>query len=271
MNKPTRSPKNKSTPEDRRKRLVSTAVAVSALLVVGGVAWASSLEGASLSHAAQGTRAGTATAQPSNAQPSNPATPDVPADAQGRGAKNADPGAPADKAARPAVPADAGKGTPPEAAEVNPAPVDRKGKSEAELAAIAQPLAAPVDLKAKKEVKGGVSATITELTAVEGIASGIGEVAGPAIRFKVTVVNNTAAEISLDRAVVDVSFGKDAAPAGQLSGPGPVAFPVSVAPGQSGEGVFVFAVPSEARDRVQIHLNLEAETPIATFAGKAPA
>lgn len=262
MNKLNKSPKDQTSPADRRKRLVSTAVAVSALLVVGGVAWASSLEGASRSDAAQGARTGTATAEPSNT-----ATPDVTVEAPAPGTE---PAAPADEPAAPAVPQDAGKGTPPEAVEVNPAPVERKGKSEAELAAIAQPQAAPVDFKAKKEVKGGVSATITELTAVQGIATGIGEVAGPAIRFKVTVVNNTAADLSLDRAVIDVSYGKDAAPAGQLSGPGPVAFPASVAPGQTGEGVFVFAVPSEARDKVKIHLNLEAETPIATFAGKAP-
>jgi len=128
-----------------------------------------------------------------------------------------------------------------------------------------------VDLKSKKAVKGGVSATITEMTALQGVATGIGEVAGPAIRFKVTVLNETAAALLLDRAVVDVGYGNDERPANQLSGPDPTAFPASVAPGESGVGVFIFAVPLDARDKVKIHFNLEAETPVATFAGAAPA
>ncbi|MEO5779328.1 hypothetical protein [Arthrobacter sp. PAMC25284] len=262
MKKLTRSPRGKGEPGDRRKRLISTSVAVSALLVIGGVAWASTLQGASRTNAAQDARTGTATARPSdNSSPAATAgTPDPGKDAA----------VPAEPGTVPVAPPGAGEAAPPASGEVNPAPVDRAGKSEEELAAIAQPSAAPVDFQAKKEVKGGVSATITELTAVQGIATGIGEVAGPAIRFKITVVNNTGAALLLDRAVVDVSYGKDAAPAGQLSGPGPVAFPESVAPGQTGDGVFVFAVPNEARDSVTIHFNLEAETPIATFAGKAP-
>jgi hypothetical protein len=153
----------------------------------------------------------------------------------------------------------------------DPAPVDRKGKSDQELATIAQPVAAAVDLMSRKAVKGGVSATITEMTAVQGVAAGIGEVAGPAIRFKVTVFNDTAEALPLDRAVVDISYGNDEQPATPLSGPDPTAFPASVAPGESGLGVFIFAVPLDARDKVRIHFNLEAETPIATFAGTAPA
>jgi hypothetical protein len=149
-------------------------------------------------------------------------------------------------------------------------PVDRTGKSEQELAATGQPTAAPVDLRARKVVRGGVSATITEVTAVQGQAKGVGEVAGPAVRFKVTVVNGTAAPLQLDRAVVDVSFGNDEAPASSLSGPGLVPFPPKIAPGTSGFGIFIFTVPLEARENLKIHLNLEAETPVATFAGRAP-
>lgn len=116
-----------------------------------------------------------------------------------------------------------------------------------------------------------MSATITDMAAVRGEAKGIGEVAGPAIRFKVTVFNDTAAALKLGGALVDVSYGDDEQPAGQLSGPAPTAFPPSVAPGESGVGVFIFAVPLDARDKVRIHFNLEAETPVATFAGTAPA
>ncbi len=85
------------------------------------------------------------------------------------------------------------------------------------------------------------------------------------------MTNSTARAISLDSAVVDVTFGRDNEPASPLSGPDTAAFPSSVAPGGSGVAVFVFAVPLDARDKVRIHLNLEAETPVATFEGKVPA
>ncbi len=152
----------------------------------------------------------------------------------------------------------------------DPAPVDRSNKSDEELATIDQPVAPPVPLVATKVVKSGVSATISELVAVEGEATGIGEIAGPAIRFKVTVVNDTGAEISLDPAVINVSYGQDDSPASTLSGPGTVPFPASVAPGTSASGVFVFGVPKEARNVVKIYLNLDAATPIAAFEGQAP-
>ena len=268
MNKQSNTAADKRRKTGHRTRLVATSLGVSALLAIGGVAWASGLKYAgSAAPAARPESTASVSAQPGTATP-DPATPNT----GQTGSGTPDPAAGSvtlDPAAAAGVPAAAVKPSGPP--QVNPAPVDRKGKSDQELAAIAQPTAAPVELTAKKAVKGGVSATITEMTAVQGVATGIGEVAGPAVRFKVTVVNGTAAALSLDRALVDVSYGKDDAPASQLSGPGPAPFPASVAPGATGVGVFVFAVPLEARDTVTIHFNLEAETPIATFAGRAPA
>jgi hypothetical protein len=245
----------------RGGRLVATSIAVSALLALGCVALVSGLAGDPRASGAQAGRPADAAAIAPATAP-GPATPDV---VMPTAPGPTNPGAPP-PAESPAAPAD-----PPAPAGPDPAPVDRKGKSDQELATIAQPVAAAVDLRSRKAVKGGVSATITEMTAVQGVATGIGEVAGPAIRFKVTVLNDTAAALPLDRAVVDISYGNDEQPANQLSGPDPLAFPASVAPGESGAGVFIFAVPLDARDKVKIHFNLEAETPIATFAGTAPA
>lgn len=248
----------------RRRRIIAISIGVAALLALGGVIWASGLAGVSRTDAAQGAgpvNAATGPAPAADAE-AGPATPEAAVSAA------PDPvalGAPAPAQAPVAPPA------PPAPAAADPAPVDRKGKSEEELATIPQPVAPPVDLKSRKTVKGGVSATITEMAAVQGEAKGIGEVAGPAVRFKITVLNDTATALTLDGAVVDVSYGDDEQPASQLSGPDPTAFPASVAPGESGVGVFIFAVPLDARDKVKIHFNLEAETPIATFAGQAPA
>ena len=239
----------------RRRRLLATSIGISALLALGGTVWASgqdTVARAAGERTGQDTVARSASPKPETAGPAAPAaTPS----AAGGPAANAGPGPAAVSAA----------------ARPDPSPVDRQGRSEQQLADIPQPSAAPVDLKDKKDVKGGVSATITEMQAVKGEAKGIGEIAGPAVRFKVTVTNSTAQAISLESAVVDLTFGRDEEPAGSLSGPDAAAFPSSVAPGDTGTGVFVFAVPLEARDHVTIHFNLEAETPVATFAGKVPA
>ncbi|MFF2244499.1 hypothetical protein ACFVTM_10005 [Arthrobacter sp. NPDC058130] len=269
MNKQANTPADERRKAGRRTRLVATSLGVSALLAIGGVAWASGLKasGSAAPEVRPGSTAG-ASAQPGTASPDTTSPDTASPDTASPNAAQTGSGTP-DPAAAAGGPVAAAKPSGPP--EVNPAPVDRKGKSDQELAAIAQPTAAPVELTAKKAVKGGVTATITEMTAVQGVATGIGEVAGPAVRFKITVVNATAAPLSLDRALVDVSYGKDDAPASQLSGPDPVAFPASVAAGATGVGVFVFAVPLDARDTVKVHFNLEAETPIATFAGRAPA
>ncbi|MCB5274221.1 hypothetical protein BJG92_01751 [Arthrobacter sp. SO5] len=262
MKKPGSTEAGTAGTAGRRRRLVAASIGVSALLALGGVAWASGQGGAARASDTQGG-AGNSASPPSDAAVKKGTTPSaVPGPAVSSPEAAPTPAAP--PAAAPA------QAAPPAAGPADPGPVDRNGKSDQELAEIPQPTAAPVEIKAKKAVKGGVSATITELEAVQGEATGIGEVAGPSVRFKVTVTNDTAKAISLDAAVVDVSYGKDEEPAGQLSGPDGVVFPASVEPGTSGVGVFVFSVPPDARDKVKIHFNLEAETPVATFEGKLP-
>ncbi|MFJ6076889.1 hypothetical protein ACIQC0_01130 [Pseudarthrobacter sp. NPDC092419] len=174
---------------------------------------------------------------------------------------------------RPSVPgpgstqASTGSEVPSDAA---PAPVDRRGRSEKQLAEIPQPVASAVALDAKKTVRHGVSAAVGALEAVQGEAQGVGEIAGPALRFRVTITNETQMDLSLAGVLVNVSFGADELPAGELSGPGTAPFPASVPPGGTAEAVYVFSVPEDSRDAVRIYFSLDAETPIAAFAGKAP-
>ncbi|WP_162943786.1 hypothetical protein [Arthrobacter celericrescens] len=152
----------------------------------------------------------------------------------------------------------------------DPAPVDRKNKTEQELATIAQPVAPAVPLTEKKTVKSGITAAITELQAVDGEATGIGEIAGPALRFKVTVTNGTAAALKLGTSLVTVTYGKDNAPASSLSGPGATEFPLTVAARASASSTVVFGVPKDQRADVRIYFSLDALTPIAVFEGQAP-
>lgn len=254
------------TPRPERFRWVAFALALT-LLTAGAAVWASTrLESGPAASRTGTTSSSSASAPAANDSASPTDTPQAQAPAATTAPPTPAPEAPAE--AKPAEPPAAG---PAPAKPGDPAPVDRRNKSDEELATIEQPVARPVPLAETKVVKSGVSATISELQAVEGEATGIGEVAGPALRFKVTVVNNTAAEISLDTAVINVSYGADNSPASSLSGPDTVPFPATVPAGSSAVGVFVFGVPKDARNAVKIYLNLDAETPIAAFEGQAPA
>lgn len=249
---------NPTGPFAGRRRLVITAV-VLALLLLAGTVWATTRPGVSPT-AAPAT--GTAT--------SAPGTPGPDPSAAGPSGATADPGpsapASADPSAAPATDPAAGvpQGTP--AAEAAP-----PARTDEELAAVDQPVAPAVPLVGTAVVKTGVTAAITDLEAVNGEATGIGEIAGPALRFKITVKNDTAAAISLDPAVINVSYGDDNSPASSLSGPAPEPFPATVAPGASATGIFIFGVPQDSRGTVKIYLNLDAGTPIAAFEGQAPA
>ncbi|WP_050686264.1 hypothetical protein [Arthrobacter sp. ZBG10] len=252
------TPDNPAGPLAGRRRLIIGAV-VLALLLIAGTVWATTRPGVSPT-AAQATETASAAPDTSGPDPSAAAADPDPSAAPASADPSAPP-APVPAAEPPQAPA-------PEAA---PAVETPPAGSDEELAAVEQPVAPAVPLVGTAVVKTGVSAAITDVEAVNGEATGIGEVAGPALRFKITVKNDTAAEISLDPAVINVSYGADNSPASSLSGPGPEPFPATVAPGASATGIFVFGVPKDSRGSVKIFFNLDAGTPIAAFEGQAPA
>ncbi|TFD24936.1 hypothetical protein [Cryobacterium sp. TMS1-13-1] len=128
----------------------------------------------------------------------------------------------------------------------------------------------PVPLTDPAVAVPGVVFSISELEAVEGVARGPGEIAGPSLRFAVSVRNDTAATVSLTSTVVNFFFGAAQSPATELAAPGGVSFPDEVAAGQAAQGVFVFTVPADARDEVQIAVDYSAGVPIVLFEGAAP-
>ncbi|TFD49710.1 hypothetical protein E3T46_12645 [Cryobacterium sp. Hh11] len=128
----------------------------------------------------------------------------------------------------------------------------------------------PVPLTDPAVAVPGVVFGISELEAVEGVARGPGEIAGPSLRFAVSVRNDTAATVSLTSTVVNFFFGAAQSPATELAAPGGVPFPDEVAAGQAAQGVFVFTVPTDARDEVQIAVDYSAGVPIVLFEGAAP-
>lgn len=130
--------------------------------------------------------------------------------------------------------------------------------------------APPIGFDEPAEPVPGVIFTLAGLEPVEGEAEGPGEVAGPAIRFRLAVQNNTAADVSLATTVVNVYGGPDAIPAQDLRGPGGVPLPASIAPGQSVEAVLVFTLPLDQRDVVRIAVDYAVGVPIVVFEGAAP-
>jgi hypothetical protein len=150
-------------------------------------------------------------------------------------------------------------------------PPDASAPPAADPGQPAQPPAQdPVGLTEPAAPVPGVTFSISGLEAVDGVANGPGEVAGPALRFTLSVRNDTAEAVSLVATVVNVFAGADRAPAAELGEPGGVPLPETVAPGETATGVFVFNVPTDQRDQVQISVDYSVDAPIVLFEGAAP-
>ena len=131
-------------------------------------------------------------------------------------------------------------------------------------------VAPPIGLDDPAEVIPGVTFSIAGLEPVEGEAEGRGQVAGPALRFRIDIDNATSEPVQLGTTVVNVFMGTAQRPAQELSGPGAEPFPSAVAPGGTASGVFVFGVPLEERDQVAISVDFAVGVPVVVFQGAAP-
>jgi hypothetical protein len=116
----------------------------------------------------------------------------------------------------------------------------------------------------------GVVVSIDNLEAVTGEAEGPGEVAGPALRFTLTLRNDGNTPVSLESTIVTVYSGPNQEPAIDLREPGGVALPGEIAAGATVTGVFIFTVPVEHRDQVKIGVDYTVGVPIVVFEGAAP-
>ncbi|MCC3272960.1 hypothetical protein MUK71_05130 [Arthrobacter zhangbolii] len=142
--------------------------------------------------------------------------------------------------------------------------------SDADEGALDQPILPPADLGGQPSGNAGVRLRVSSVQAVDGVAEGIGEVAGPAIRFTLSLTNETAAPLDLADVVVTVEAGPDALPAGELSGPDVSPFPARAEPAGTVSATYVFLVPVELRDLLRISLNYSPEEPIVVFQGSVP-
>ncbi len=126
-----------------------------------------------------------------------------------------------------------------------------------------------VALDEAAEVGDGVSASLVSLDAIEGTATGPGNIAGPALRITVRIANGTDEPVSLGGVVVDLASGRDLVPASPLGDPSAAPFAGTVAPGEHADGVYVFTIPEEDRGSVTVSVGYQAGAPLMVFTGSA--
>jgi hypothetical protein len=167
--------------------------------------------------------------------------------------------------------------TEPAAGQPEPTPAESAPEEPAEPPAEIPPVeAAPlpelpaVALTEEVAPVPGVVVSIDNLEAVTGEAEGPGEVAGPALRFTLTLRNDGNTPVSLESTIVTVYSGPNQEPAIDLREPGGVALPGEIAAGATVTGVFIFTVPVEHRDQVKIGVDYTVGVPIVVFEGAAP-
>jgi len=115
-----------------------------------------------------------------------------------------------------------------------------------------------------------LTAKVTKMEAVEGKANGPGEVAGPSVRFTITITNTTGKTVALSNTVVNAYYGPDSSPALELEQPGGKAFPASVKSGSAATGIFVFNIPTASRSKVEVSVDTSVNNPVVAFRGAAP-
>ena len=126
-----------------------------------------------------------------------------------------------------------------------------------------------VALDAAADAGDGVSASLVSLDAIEGTATGPGNIAGPALRITVRIENGTDEPVSLGGVVVDLASDRDLVPASPLDDPSAAPFAGTVAPGEHADGVYVFTIPEEDRGSVTVSVGYQAGAPFMVFTGSA--
>ncbi len=147
----------------------------------------------------------------------------------------------------------------------SPAPTSVPGAAGADL-----PQREPVAMESTTNVVKGVTVAMTKLDSVKGQAEGVGEVAGPAIRFTLAFSNSGDAAYPTQPIVVNVYYGKDNTPALPLSKPGGTTLPASVPAHGDASATYIFTVPEDQRGSVIVTVDYQAGAPAIAFQGAAP-
>jgi hypothetical protein len=125
----------------------------------------------------------------------------------------------------------------------------------------------PAPFGAEATPEPGVAVVVPKVEKVTGEANVPGEVGGPALRFAVDLTNGTGKTLDLRTVVVNAYYGPDRTPATPLLKPGGKAFASEVATDETARGVFVFNVPTEFQDQVELEIDPRIGAAIVIFSG----
>jgi hypothetical protein len=125
----------------------------------------------------------------------------------------------------------------------------------------------PAPFGAEATPEPGVTVTVPSVEKVTGEANVPGEVGGPALRFTVELTNGTGEVLDLRTVVVNAYYGPDRTPATPMLEPGGRPFEPEVAADESAHGAFVFSVPPELQDQVELEIDAGVGKAIVIFAG----
>jgi hypothetical protein len=124
-----------------------------------------------------------------------------------------------------------------------------------------------VPLDAPAAVGNGIVATLPSIEAVQGEASGPGNVNGPALRVTVRITNGTDQDVSLAGVATNLYHGADRTPASPLDDASQQPLAGTVAAGETADGVYVFSVPADDRAAVTVEVGYQAGAPLLLFTG----
>lgn len=249
------------------RRLPATAGRASIALLLGGAlllgtaacssdsdtaATSQSAASATGSAASGSAAAGSTDASPSAETTGSSAAPTVPSD-----------GAPASAAGPSADPTST-------AAPVSTAgPVPSTGDINQEVPAVELTTNAPVPLDGTADFGGSVTATLTDVSAIDATARVPGEISGPALSVTVEIKNDSAEPIGLDNVTVNLDT-KDGSPASPVTTEPAAPLSGVLLPGETRSGVYVFTLSAESRAGVGITVLYSTDAPIVLFSGDAP-
>jgi hypothetical protein len=129
------------------------------------------------------------------------------------------------------------------------------------------PALAEVPLDGAAAVGNGIVATLPQIEAIQGSATGPGNIAGPALRVTVRIENGTGEAVALGGVAVNMYYGPERTPASPLDDPSRRSFDGMLAAGESADGVYVFSIPEDARSTVVIEVGYQAGAPLLLFTG----
>lgn len=127
----------------------------------------------------------------------------------------------------------------------------------------------PIPSNEVGEFGTGVTVELLSMRAVQAEATVPGEISGPGIEVVLRITNESAQPLDLSTAQVEVTYGDDRSP-GNAIRQGSEPFTGTLAAGSSVEGTYVYGVPADQRDVVQISVFYSVDAPVVVFEGPGP-